>query len=153
MQERNVFGGVVATLLSPFADFFGPLRYFFILALVLIAADLWFGIQAAKKRNERIKASRAIRRTLNKVVDYTCWILLAGTLGLAFGEPFDIKILPAIVMCIVVGVEFESCVVNYFESKGKHVRFNWKKLFGKKAETMLDGVIEESKDENAGVKH
>jgi len=46
-------------------------------------------------------------------------------------------------MAIVVSIELESCVVNYFEYKGKKVKFNWRKLFGKKGEEMLGGIIEE----------
>ena len=68
---------------------------------------------------------------------------MAGALGLVFGEPFHIPILPIVVMAIVVSIELESCVINYFEYKGKKVKFNWRKLFGKKGEEMLGGIIEE----------
>lgn len=137
----------MAVTLAPIMDQFHSLRYFFLLLPVLIAADLLFGVRAARVRHERIKRSRAVRRTINKFVDYVCWLLLAGSLGLAFGEPFGIPILPVIVMAIVVSSELESCVVNYFEYKGKKVKFNWRKLFGKKAEEILDGIIEENKDD------
>ena len=150
MSDRNIISAMAASFLAPFVEIIGAMKWFFVLAPILILCDLWFGIQAAKKRGEKIKKSRAIRRTINKVVDYLCWIFLAATMGQAIGNPLDIPILPIIIMCIVIGVEFESCVVNYFESKGKKVRFNVWKLFGKKIEDSIDLDV---KDENAGTKH
>ena len=143
MQDRNLIGGFMAVTLSPILEQFYSLRYFFLLLPILLAVDLLFGIKAAVVRKERVKRSRAVKRTLNKFVDYVCWLLLAGALGLVFGEPFHIPILPIVVMAIVVSIELESCVVNYFEYKGKKVKFNWRKLFGKKGEEMLGGIIEE----------
>ena len=137
----------MAVTLAPIMEQFYSLRYFFLLLPVLIIVDLVFGVKAAKVRGERIKRSRAVKRTINKFVDYVCWLLLAGSLGLVFGEPFHIPILPIVVMAIVVSIELESCVVNYFEYKGKKIKFNWRKLFGKKAEEILDGIIEENKDD------
>ena len=143
MQDRNLIGGFMAVTLSPILEQFHSLRYFFLLLPILLAVDLLFGIRAARVRNERIKRSRAVKRTINKFVDYVCWLLLGGALGLVFGEPFHIPILPVIVMAVVVSIELESCVVNYFEYKGKKVRFTWTKLFGKKGEEILSGIIEE----------
>lgn len=150
MSDRNIISAMAASFLAPFVEIIGAMQWFFILAPILILCDLWFGIQAAKKRGEKIKKSRAIRRTINKVVDYLCWIFLAATMGQAIGNPLDIPILPIIIMCIVIGVEFESCVVNYFESKGKKVRFNVWKLFGKKIEDSIDIDV---KNEDTGTKH
>lgn len=153
MQDRNLIGGFMAVTLSPILEQFHSMRYFFLLLPILLTVDLLFGIRAARVRNERIKRSRAVKRTINKFVDYVCWLLLAGALGLVFGEPFHIPILPIIVMAVVVSIELESCVVNYFEYKGKKVRFKWTKLFGKKGEEILSGIIEEEekKDEDTGI--
>ncbi|MEG0033367.1 MAG: phage holin family protein [Mucinivorans sp.] len=131
MQERNVTSfGVIAVLI----DFFEPLRWILLLALVVVFVDLRFGIRAARKRGETIRTSRAIRRTINKIVDYMCWILLAGVLGEAFGEPFDIPLLPLIVLLVVFGCEINSCFSNYFESRGQKMQVNIFKLFAKKAD-------------------
>ncbi|MEG1588624.1 MAG: phage holin family protein [Mucinivorans sp.] len=131
MQERNVTSfGVIAVLI----DFFEPLRWILLLALVIVFVDLRFGIRAARKRGETIRTSRAIRRTINKIVDYMCWILLAGVLGEAFGEPFDIPMLPLIVLLVVFGCEINSCFSNYFESRGQKMQVNIFKLFAKKAD-------------------
>ncbi|OUO16795.1 hypothetical protein B5F93_00625 [Odoribacter splanchnicus] len=125
---------MMATLMSGFMDFIEPLKWFMLLAVILIIADLRFGIAAAKKRGEQIRFSRAGRRTINKIVDYLCWILLAGAIGKAFGLPFDIPILPAIVLLVIYGFEINSCYGNYFEAHGKKVKVNIFKYFSKKAD-------------------
>lgn len=137
MGERDTISAVMATLLSGFLDFAEPLKWFMLLGAILIIADLRFGIAAAKYRGERIRISRAIRRTLNKIVDYLCWILLAGAMGKAFGITFDLPILPAIVLLVIYGCEINSCYGNYFESHGKKVKINIFKYFSKK-EDIID---------------
>lgn len=142
MNERNVIGGVVAWVLSSFADFLEPLKWFLLLGLVLVIADLRFGIEAAQYRKEVIRTSRAIRRTINKMIDYLCWIFVAGTMGEAFGTPFSIVFLPAIVMLVVYGIEINSCYANYFEARGKKVKIDVFKFFAKKSD-----IIEVKEDE------
>lgn len=144
MGERNTVGEMMATLMAGFIDFIEPLKYFLLLGMILILADLRFGISAAKKRGEKIRLSRAGRRTLNKMVDYLCWILLAGALDKAFGIPFAIPVLPAVVLLIIFGLEVNSCYSNYFEARGKKIRINIFDFFKKKT-TIID--IEEDDDE------
>ena len=105
MSERNTISAMVSVFMSGFMDFIEPLKWFMLLALILIIVDLRFGIAASKKRGERIRFSRAGRRTINKMVDYLCWILLAGAIGKTFGEPFDIPLLPSIVLLVIYGFE------------------------------------------------
>ena len=98
MNERNVINGTLASYLAWAADFFSPIRWFLLAALALVLADLKFGIDAARYRGEVIRKSRAVRRSINKVIDYICWILVATSFGQAFGTstssaPFSIKIL------------------------------------------------------------
>lgn len=144
MSERNNIGDVMATLMAGFIDFIEPLKYFLLLGMILILADLRFGISAAKKRGEKIRLSRAGRRTLNKMVDYLCWILLAGALDKAFGIPFAIPVLPAVILLIIFGLEVNSCYSNYFEARGEKIRINIFDFFKKKT-TIID--IEEDEDE------
>ena len=134
MDERNVIGGFMAAIMSNLLDFMEPLKWFLLLGFILIIVDLRFGILAAKARGEVIRASRAIRRTANKIIDYLCWILVAGAMGKAFGIPFDVPILPAIVLLVVYGCEINRCYGNYFEAHGKKVKINIFKLFAKKAD-------------------
>lgn len=144
MQERNVVNGVVVMVLSGFSDFLYPLRWLLILAGVIIIVDLRFGIKAAQVRGEKIRFSRAGRRTINKTVDYLCWTMLAGALGKAIGEPFGIPLLPALVLLVVFGFEINSCFSNYFESRGRKMKINIFDFFRKKTD-IID--VKEEKDE------
>lgn len=124
MQERNVLAGMLATWLTAFVEAVEPVKWFLLAALCLIIADAKFGVEASRNRGEKIRKSRAIRRTINKMIDYICWILVANSVGAAFGTPFGIPIIPAIVLFVIYGCEINSCFNNYFEARGSKFRIN-----------------------------
>ena len=80
------------------------LRWMVILSGVLIVVDLWWGYCESRKRykhacdigNETLKDkykwrnSRAVRRTMNKLIDYLSYLVVGALLGLAITEPMDI---------------------------------------------------------------
>ena len=146
MQERNVLAGATATVISPLVDFYGKLIPFLLLAILLIAIDSRFGIQASKKRGETIRTSRAIRRAINKFVDYICWITLAGMPGQTFGVVFHIPLLSVIVLLVVYTIELSSIFNNYFFCKGIKLKFNGLKFISKVSGTNVEEIIE--KDNN-----
>ena len=137
MNERNVINGTLASYLAWAADMVSPIRWFLLAALALVLADLKFGIDAARYRGEVIRKSRAVRRSINKVIDYICWILVATSFGQAFGTPFGIPVLPAIVLLVVYGCEINSCFNNYFEAHGSRVRINIFKWFKSKNDIIV----------------
>ena len=104
MQDRNVIAGSTAAVISPLITFYQNLLPYLLLAIVLIVVDSRFGILASKKRKETIRTSRAIRRAINKLVDYICWITLAGMIGQTFGDSFHIPLMSVVVLCIVYGI-------------------------------------------------
>ena len=128
MQERNIIGGVTASVLSPFVEGWQQMLWFLILAIILILGDLRFGIAAAKKRGERIRPSRAVRRSINKLVDYICWLSIATVVGINFGTVFDIPLLSVIIMAVVCIIEMSSIIDNYLEYKGIKKKVNLIKL-------------------------
>ena len=128
IQERNIIGGVTASVLSPFIDGWQQMLWFLILAIILILGDLRFGIAAAKKRGERIRPSRAVRRSINKLVDYICWLSIATVVGINFGTVFDVPLLSVIIMAIVCLIELSSIIDNYLEYKGIKKKVNLIKL-------------------------
>ena len=128
MQERNIIAGFTASVLSPFIDGWQQMLWFLILAIILILGDLRFGIAAAKKRGERIRPSRAVRRSINKLVDYICWLSIATVVGINFGTVFDIPLLSVIIMAIVCLIELSSIIDNYLEYKGIKKKVNLIKL-------------------------
>jgi membrane protein required for beta-lactamase induction len=143
-QERNVIGAATSVLFSGMIDFIAPLKWFALLGFVLIIADLRFGVRAAKVRGEKIRISRAGRRTINKLVDYMCWVFLAAAINKAIVPHFDMPLLPAFVLLVVYGFEINSCYSNYFEARGKKFKIDIFKIFKKKIDII---EIEEEKNE------
>lgn len=131
MTERNVLTGTAATILSPFVDGWQNLLIWIVVSLVLVIGDLRFGICASRKRGEKIRGSRAIRRTINKMVDYICWVSIAWVLGGSFGKLFGVPLLAAIIMMVVCTIELTSIFDNYFEYKGVKKKLNIWKMFCK----------------------
>lgn len=150
MQERNVIGSATAVAVAPFVEFFQALTPFLIIAIVLIITDSRFGIEAAEKRGETIRASRKWRRAINKLVDYICWVSLAGVFSNTYSDVLGIPMLAAFVMLIVYSIELVSIFNNYFEYKGLDIRISlikavksvWKRF------TKSDGDIFERKQQS-----
>lgn len=150
MGERNVINGAVASILAPFMEQWQMIMVWLVVAFALIMGDLRFGIMAARKRGETIRPSRAARRTINKLVDYICWVSIAIALGGSFGAVFGVPLVPAIVMLIVCGIELSSIFDNYFEYKGVKKKFNVFKFLGKlfrvpEIEESMEDKVDESK--------
>ena len=131
MNERNVIGGFTAAVLSPFIEGWQQMLWFLILAVILILGDLRFGIAAAKVRGEKIRPSRAVRRSLNKLVDYICWLSIATVVGINFGSVFGLPLLSVIIMAVVCIIEMSSIVDNYLEYKGIKKKINVIKLIAR----------------------
>ena len=131
MQERNILGGFTAAVLSPFVDAWQQMLWFLILAVILIVGDLRFGIAASRKRGEAIRPSRAVRRSLNKLVDYICWLSIATVVGINFGKVFGLPLLSVIIMAVVCIIEMSSIVDNYFEYKGIKKKINIVRLIAR----------------------
>lgn len=147
MNERNVIGGFTAAVLSPFIEGWQQMLWFLILAVILILGDLRFGIAAAKKRDEKIRPSRAVRRSLNKLVDYICWLSIATVVGVNFGSVFGLPLLSVIIMAVVCIIEMSSIIDNYLEYKGIKKKVNVIKLIArifKKPE--LEDVLEPAEE-------
>lgn len=149
MQERNIINGTTAAIVAPLLDFYNSLIPFIILAIVLIFVDSRFGVAAARKRGEPIRTSRKWRRAINKLVDYICWVTLAGMFGQTFGSILGIPILSGLLLLVVYGIEISSCYNNYFEAKGIKKRINIFKLFNRpEVENCIEDVPEQKKSKN-----
>lgn len=147
MQERNIVNGATAAIVAPLLDFYNRLIPFLLLAIVLIIVDSRFGIAAARKRGEEIRTSRKWRRAINKLVDYICWVTLAGMFGEVYATILGIPILAALVLLIVYGIEISSCFNNYFTAKGIKKKVNIFKLFGR---SEVENCIEDVPDKKEG---
>jgi hypothetical protein len=147
MQERNVINGTTTAMVAPLLDFYNNIIPFILLAIVLIIVDSRFGIAAARKRGETIRMSRKWRRAINKLVDYVCWVTLAGLFGQTFGSILGIPILSGLFLLIVYGIEVTSCFNNYFEYKGIKKKVNIFKLFNRpEVENCIEDVEDTKKE-------
>ena len=115
----------------------------FMCCIIIIAAcliDLWTGIDAARKNKETIK-SKALRRTVAKIIDYLRVIMFAvliDVLGLSF--PWY-----AIPYCAVV------CALGILIIEGKSVleNFNKKKSAAAKVVDVIETIINCTDNETA----
>lgn len=150
MQERNIINGVMASAIMPLLTFYENLMPYIGLAIILIIVDSRFGIAAARKRGEMIRPSRKWRRAINKLVDYVCWVTLAGVFGQAYGSVLDIPTLAALMLLVVYGIELTSIFNNYFEYKGLHKKINVFKLLRRPD---IEASIEDTAGEKQAESH
>lgn len=102
--------GVSAALLLFFEQSLERMMPYICVAAAVILVDLVFGVRAARKRGDRIRISRAVRRTLGKSVEYFCWAVLASSLAVATG----CTAIETVLMLLVIGVELVSIVQNWW---------------------------------------
>lgn len=108
------------------------LRWMILLAIILILSDLWFGISASRVQDIVIRKSRAGRRTLNKLVDYICYILLGAVMGKAIGEPYGVDPIEVsiTIMILCYCFEIDSIYGHICEIHGIKKRYSiWRILF------------------------
>lgn len=102
LHSSTAAGGItIASFAGECIQVATDLRWLIILAVVLIAGDFWWGWRECKMHRDEAKTdaekekyewhnSRAVRRTLNKIVDYTSYMLIGVVFGLALTEPWGI---------------------------------------------------------------
>ena len=84
MTETVVQNSATAILTSIFYQALADSIIWLVVAAVVIICDLFFGCEAARKRGERVRISRAVRRTVNKMCEYLCWVMLGITISIGF---------------------------------------------------------------------
>ena len=110
MGEINTNVAVKTTVIGFLAEWQGLLysmRWMIALAIILILTDLWFGVRASKYRGEKIRKSRAGRRTFNKTVDYLCYLFIGVTIGKAIAEPYGVDPIVTAITAMVLCYGFE----------------------------------------------
>lgn len=141
-QERNILnqglaitGSLGAQVLEEVTNFYAPLLPLFLIALTLIAVDARFGSKKSKLRGEEVRFSRLFRKSINKFIDYFCWVTVVGLFGFVYGDTFNLPNLELIAMLGIYCLELNSIVNNYFEYKGIKKKFNILRWFGRKTDT------------------
>ena len=145
MTETVVQNSATAILTSIFYQALADSIIWLVAAAVIIVCDLYFGCEAARQRGERIRASRAVRRTVNKACEYLCWVMLGITISIGFSAEW----LKYLIFALIYGNELSSCLSNYFEAKGKRITFNIFSMLGRRIgiPELEDCHIEDKKDD------
>lgn len=147
MDNSNYTTSILSIVGVTLLEFYQPLFPWLVFAFVLILSDLRFGVLASKKRGDEIRHSRMWRRTLNKAMDYVCWVTLSGLCSRSIGVILGIPIVSMVLLLIIYGIELSSCVNNYFVYKGIKKKFNfWKLLNRPEIENALEEDVEPNKD-------
>ena len=128
VTETVVQGSMTAVLTSIFHQTLTDSLIWLVIAAVVIVCDLFFGCEAARHRGERVRWSRAVRRTGNKVCEYLCWVMFGVTISIGFSAPW----LKYAIFAVIYGNELSSCLTNYFEAKGKRITLNLFALLGRR---------------------
>lgn len=102
-------------LLIELSDILFELRWWILAAIVLVLADLWFGIRVSRKKELEIRFSRAWRRTFNKFIDYILYVVLGTTLAMSIGPSLEIKPLQIASLILIFCYAFE------IDSIGSHI--------------------------------
>ena len=141
-----VIEGGTAVLFTFVANTINAMIPYLVVAFIIIDVDLYFGIEAAKHRKEKVRFSSAARRTISKMFEYICWVILSATLSTAFEATW----LQYVVLGVVMGNELSSIVSNYFEAHGKRIKgFNIFKILSEKSGLDLNNVtIDEDKNDS-----
>lgn len=109
-------------------------RWLLALITLCVVADFWYGWSESRKRYEAARAkkdkivmsqyrwrtSRAVRRTMNKLIDYIVWVSLGVFTGFALLRPLgaDYMIGGVAATAVAVGCEAKSFIGHFFYLHG-----------------------------------
>lgn len=106
------------------------LRWLLGLLVVLIAADFWWGTRESKQKGDELRFSRAMRKTLNKFVDYITYIIVGAFIAHVICVPIGLVENAQAGAAIGIGLglicETDSIVKHIFTLHG--LKFSWRKL-------------------------
>lgn len=118
-----------------------------IASAAVIFCDLAFGVRKSMMMGEDIRFSKAVRRTLGKMVTYFAFVCMVCMVEVATDSGYGIDKWSCLFVCFI---EFCSIVSNILKPKG--YTFNVRKLFAvlagkvlKEEKEELEGIIEKEK--------
>lgn len=94
-----------------------------IVSFAVIVCDLCFGIRKSLILKEEIRVSKAVRRTMGKIVTYFAFVCTVCMVEVAAGSEYGIDKWACLSVC---ALEFSSIVSNILKPKG--ITFNLKKF-------------------------
>ena len=131
----SCFGALVGAFISESISHMIP---WFIASFAVITCDLCFGVRKSMLMQEEVRMSRAVRRTMGKMVTYFSFVCMVCMIEVAAGSTLGIDKWACLLVCFI---EFCSIVSNILKPKG--YKFNVRKLFA----LVASKAVDESKEE------
>lgn len=113
--EHAAVSGFAATAGAFLADSLGHMVPWLMASAAVIVCDLCFGIRKSMLMGEEVRASRAIRRTMGKMVTYFSFVCMVCMVEVAAGSAYGIDRWACLLVC---GIEFMSIISNILKPKG-----------------------------------
>lgn len=149
MEQSGLMGtgtrtGVITLLSGELVSIIADTRWMMLAIFLCVIADFRFGwgesckrFKMAKKKGDKIvmaqykwRTSRALRRSVNKLIDYIMWVSIGVFIGMALLRPIGIDYMMGGVVAtsIAVGCEAKSIIGHFFWLHG--VRIEEKSIKG-----------------------
>ena len=109
-----------------------------IASAAVIVCDLAFGLRKSMMMKEEVRVSKAVRRTMGKMVTYFAFVCMVCAVEVAAGSEYGIDKWACLLVCFI---EFCSIVSNILKPKG--YTFNLRRLFALLAGKVIGGTREE----------
>lgn len=122
--------GVITLLSGELVSIIADTRWMMLAIFLCVIADFRFGwgesskrFNMAKKKGDKIvmaqykwRTSRALRRSVNKLIDYIMWVSIGVFIGMALLRPIGIDYMMGGVVAtsIAVGCEAKSIIGHFF---------------------------------------
>lgn len=141
---------------------FNDMRWMLLVVALCVVADFRYGWRESSRRYDEAKASgdkilmvqykwrtsRAVRRTINKLIDYIVWIIVGVAIGMAILEPIGVSHIfgGVIATAIAVACEAKSFFGHFFYLHGVSIE---QKTIASFMKAVIVSLVK-SKNENVG---
>ncbi len=112
---QSATGGFAALATAFVAESLSHMVPWLIASAAVILCDLCFGIRKSMMMGEEVRVSRAVRRTMGKMVTYFSFVCMVCMVSVAAGSDYGIDKWACLLVC---GIEFMSIISNILKPKG-----------------------------------
>ena len=112
---QDVTGGFAALATAFIQESLSHMVPWLIASAAVIVCDLCFGIRKSMMMKEEVRFSKAIRRTMGKMVTYFAFVCMVCMVEVAASSEYGIDKWACLLVC---GIEFCSIVSNILKPKG-----------------------------------
>lgn len=149
---QGVASGFAALATAFVRDSLAHMVPWLIATAAVVVCDLCFGIRKSMAMGEDIRVSKAVRRTMGKMVTYFSFVCMVCMVSVAAGADLAIDKWSCLLVC---GIEFCSIVSNILKPKGYtlNIKTLVTAIASRAAKTDMGGIIEETdndKDKGKG---